>query len=42
MLEEVQSWVFGPSVFVSKLVTISKKYPPHDLVTLTLRNNVPA
>jgi hypothetical protein len=31
MLEEVQSWVFGPSVFVSKLVNISKKYSPHDL-----------
>jgi len=31
MLEEVQSRVSGPSVFVSKLVTISKKYSPHDL-----------
>jgi hypothetical protein len=43
MLEEVQSWVFGASVFVSKLVAISKKYSPHDLkVILTIRNNIPA
>jgi hypothetical protein len=31
LLEEVPAWVFGPSVFVSILVTISKKYFPQEL-----------